>query len=102
VSKIKVERKLLIGKNSFFRKNNEKRTRRLLKGILLIPRIVFFCHGNTEKKQGNFFIIQNSIFFGLVSCQESILPNFDFFFFAIKLGHFKVQTIFSHATNAQG
>jgi hypothetical protein len=35
---------------------------------------------------------------------ESILPNFDFFvfpIFALKLGHFKVQTIFSHATNTQ-
>ncbi len=35
---------------------------------------------------------------------ESILPNFDFFIFptfAFKLGHFKVQTIFSHATNTQ-
>ncbi len=33
---------------------------------------------------------------------ESILPNFDFIvfpIFAFKLGHFKVQTIFSHATN---
>jgi hypothetical protein len=35
---------------------------------------------------------------------ESILPNFKFFIFpifAFKLGHFKVQTIFSHATNTQ-
>ncbi len=35
---------------------------------------------------------------------ESILPNFDFFIsliFAIKLSHFKVQTIFSHAPNTQ-
>jgi hypothetical protein len=35
---------------------------------------------------------------------ESILPNFGFFIFLIfgfKLGHFKVQTIFSHATNTQ-
>jgi hypothetical protein len=36
--------------------------------------------------------------------QKSILPNFDFFIFlifAFKLGHFKVQTIFSYATNTQ-
>jgi hypothetical protein len=36
---------------------------------------------------------------------ESILPNYDFFvflIFAIKLGHFKVHTTFSHATNTQG
>jgi hypothetical protein len=36
--------------------------------------------------------------------QESILPDFDiliFPIFAIKLGHFKVQTIFSYATNTQ-
>ncbi len=35
---------------------------------------------------------------------ESILPNFDFFvfpIFAIKFGHFKVQTIFSYASNTQ-
>ncbi len=35
---------------------------------------------------------------------ESILPNFDFFIFlifAFKLGHFKVQTLFSYATNTQ-
>ncbi len=35
---------------------------------------------------------------------ESILPNFDFFvfpIFAFKLGHFKVQTILSYATNTQ-
>ncbi len=35
---------------------------------------------------------------------ESILPNFDFLifpFFTFKLGHFKVLTIFSHATNTQ-
>jgi hypothetical protein len=35
---------------------------------------------------------------------ESILPNFDFFIvpiFAIMLGYFKVQTIFSCATNTQ-
>ncbi len=33
---------------------------------------------------------------------ESILPNFDFFIFLIftlMLGHFKVQAIFSYATN---
>ncbi len=37
--------------------------------------------------------------------QKSILPNFFFFIFqifAIKLGHFKVQTIFSYTTNTQG
>ncbi len=37
-----------------------------------------------------------------VDKQESILPNFDFFvfpIFAFKLGHFKVQITFSHATN---
>ncbi len=36
--------------------------------------------------------------------RESILPNFNFFIFPIftfKLGHFKVQTIFSYATNTQ-
>jgi hypothetical protein len=36
--------------------------------------------------------------------QKSILPNFGFFvfpIFAFKLGYFKVQTIFSHATNTQ-
>jgi hypothetical protein len=36
--------------------------------------------------------------------QESILPNFDFFIFpifAFKLGHFKVQTLFSYVTNTQ-
>ncbi len=35
---------------------------------------------------------------------ESILPNYDFFafpIFGIKLSHFKVQTIFSYATNTQ-
>ncbi len=35
---------------------------------------------------------------------ESVLPNFDFFvfpIFAIMLGYFKVQTIFSYATNTQ-
>ncbi len=35
---------------------------------------------------------------------ESILPNFDFFTFTIfvyKLAPFKVQTIFSNATNTQ-
>ncbi len=35
---------------------------------------------------------------------KSILPNFDIFvflIFAFKLGHFKVHTIFSHATNTQ-
>ncbi len=36
--------------------------------------------------------------------QESILSSFDFFvflIFAFMLGHFKVQTIFLYATNAQ-
>ncbi len=35
---------------------------------------------------------------------QSILPNFDFFIFrifAFKLGHFKVQSLFSYATNTQ-
>jgi hypothetical protein len=35
---------------------------------------------------------------------ESIQPNFDFFIFlifAFKLGHFKVQAIFSYAKNTQ-
>ncbi len=42
--------------------------------------------------------------FSFLKALESILPNFDFFVFSIfafKLGHFKVQTIFSHATNTQ-
>jgi hypothetical protein len=37
-----------------------------------------------------------------IVAQESILPDFDFFpIFAIKLGHFKAQPIFSYATNTQ-
>ncbi len=49
-----------------------------------------------------FFIVGYSII--SPQDQESILPNFDFFIFpifAIKLGNFKLQTIFSHAANTQ-
>ncbi len=54
-----------------------------------------------------YFLLIRLLFDGILKFskdQESILPNHDFFvflIFAIKLGHFKIQAIFSHATNTQ-
>jgi hypothetical protein len=64
----------------------------------LIANIFLNTMGDVEK------ISFDKVRFSSTKTQDSILPNFDFFvfpIFAFKLGHFKVQTIFSHATNTQ-
>ncbi len=61
-------------------------------------------HGQLKKRsraapKGAYWFIKKSAL-----AHQSILANFDFFIFPIftfKFGHFKIQTIFSHATNTQ-
>jgi hypothetical protein len=62
----------------------------------------------TENRQGSNKCKNGLHFFSAKFCQlESILPIFFlikrivFPFFAIKIGHFRVQTIFFYATNTQ-
>ncbi len=61
------------------------------------------CQEEVRKEYGESFVLVSN-----KNNQESILPNFllrktkiFFRFFAIKLGHFQAQTIFSHAINTQ-